>query len=57
MLPLNYNFRPGWMTRAFTPVKLWHSYLPVPETLERYSEETERGERLTMFFTLSQEKK
>lgn len=52
VLPLNYNFRPGFHLRFFTPLKVWHSPLPVPDKIVQYSAVTERGERPVTFLEI-----
>jgi hypothetical protein len=54
VLPLNYNFRPGWMQTCFLPIKVWHSPYPVPEQIAVWNREIEAGRRLTTFVTLRQ---
>jgi hypothetical protein len=44
VLPLNYNFRPPFQKSFFSPMKIWHSPYPVPETIERISSATEAGQ-------------
>jgi hypothetical protein len=38
-LPLNWNFRHRWQKTVFGPVKIWHDYDDVPESVRRWSEE------------------
>jgi hypothetical protein len=33
VLPFNWNFRPIWQKSFFGPVKIWHDYADVPQTL------------------------
>ena len=53
VLPLNYNFRPGWHVRFMTPMKIWHSVHDVPSQLEDYSVRAEKGEVPTQMCTLA----
>jgi len=34
VLPLNWNFRPGWHRSFFGPIKVWHDYSEPPPFLE-----------------------
>jgi hypothetical protein len=43
VLPPNYNFMPGWQTRFFTPMKVWHSTYEVPDGLEEKSLQAASG--------------
>jgi hypothetical protein len=52
VLPMGYNFRPGFHTRHFAPVKVWHSPHLVPPLMETYTREIEAGERLVTFCNL-----
>lgn len=49
VLPMNYNFQPGWQTRFFTPMKVWHSVHPVPPGLEERSLDVASGKSLVSF--------
>lgn len=33
VLPLNWNYRPRWQPAFFGPLKIWHDYLDVPQTI------------------------
>ena len=35
ILPLNWNFRPAFQSTFFGPVRIWHDYQEVPDTLRR----------------------
>jgi hypothetical protein len=52
VLPLNYNFRPGFHRTFFTPMKVWHSPHPVPPQLEEISSATEAGQRPVTYLEL-----
>ena len=52
VLPMNWNLRPGWHTRFFLPVKVWHSQHQVPDGLEQMSLACERGQRPVQMCTL-----
>lgn len=53
VLPLNYNFRPEYHRSAFLPLKIWHDYIPPPESLKRLSLACERGEREVTYLTFT----
>jgi hypothetical protein len=37
VLPLNWNFRHRWQKTVFGPVKIWHDYDDVPESILRWN--------------------
>jgi hypothetical protein len=39
VLPLNWNFRHRWQKTAFGPIKIWHDYDDVPESIRRWNAE------------------
>lgn len=39
VLPMNWNFRPGWHRSYMGPLKIWHDYMDPPEALVAHSEE------------------
>lgn len=39
ILPLNWNFRPGWQKSFFGPIKIWHDYSEPPESLKEWNAE------------------
>lgn len=38
VLPLNWNFRPQWQLTAFGPVRIWHCYRDVPDSVYRWND-------------------
>jgi hypothetical protein len=44
VLPLNWNLRPIWQKTLFGPVKIWHDYSPVPDSLKRWTD-SQKGEQ------------
>jgi hypothetical protein len=42
VLPLNWNFRHRWQKTVFGPVKIWHDYDDVPESIVRWNEQQSR---------------
>jgi hypothetical protein len=53
VLPLNYNYRPGYQKSFFTPLKIWHDYREPPPGLLEYSLACERGEQPVTYVELS----
>jgi hypothetical protein len=49
VLPINYNFRPGFYRTFFSPMKIWHDPSDVPRNLAEVSAATESGKRLVQF--------
>lgn len=37
ILPLNWNFRPIWHKHTFGPIKIWHDYKPVPQSVRDWN--------------------
>lgn len=52
VLPPNYNLRPMWQRGFFGPVKIWHSYDPVPESVAQFSLEQQRPDAVIRFAVL-----
>jgi len=48
VLPLNYNFRPGFHLSCFTPLKIWHSVRDVPPRLIEMSAAAENGDLISL---------
>src|SRR5688572_1779441 len=49
VLPPNYNLRPIWQRGFYGPVKVWHSYDPVPESVAQFSVEQERADAIIRY--------
>jgi hypothetical protein len=49
ILPINYNFRPGFYRSFFAPMKIWHSPHEVPANLAELSAACESGQRPVQF--------
>lgn len=39
VLPLNWNFRPQWHRSLYGPIKIWHDYREVPDSLHKWNQE------------------
>jgi len=52
VLPANYNLRPMWQRGFFGPVKIWHSYDEVPESVSQFSLDQQRRETVIQFAVL-----
>jgi hypothetical protein len=52
ILPINYNQRPYFHRSLFLPLKIWHDYGPVPESLIEMNGACERGERPITYYLL-----
>jgi hypothetical protein len=42
VLPTNWNFRHRWQKTVFGPIKVWHDYDDVPESILRWNEQQSR---------------
>ncbi len=54
ILPMNWNFRPKWHHSFFGPIKIWHDYDPVPETLLQWNTNQTQPDAIIQFTTLAQ---
>jgi hypothetical protein len=52
VLPLNYNFRPGFHRSFFAPLKVWHDPHEVPPALLQISNACELGQRPVSYLNL-----
>ncbi len=39
ILPMNWNFRPAWHKSMFGPIKIWHDYTAVPDSLRAWNDD------------------
>lgn len=53
VLPINFNFRPQFFPRFFTPIKIWHDYRDPPAQLAELSLASESGQSLVRALELS----
>ena len=53
VLPMNYNFRPGIHRTFFSPLKIWHSPLPIPQGLANATLECENGRQPVCFYQMA----
>jgi hypothetical protein len=49
VLPLNWNFRPGWHHSYFGPIRIWHDYRDVPEPVIAGNTYYERPDSIIQF--------
>jgi len=49
VLPMNWNFRPGWYHSFFGPIKIWHDYGDVPEAIEELNRYHEQPDAMIRF--------
>ncbi len=49
VLPVNWNFRPLWHRSFFGPMKIWHSYSPVPNGMEEWNGQHPDTERVILY--------
>ncbi len=49
VLPVNWNFRPLWHRSFFGPMKIWHSYSPVPNGMEEWNSQHPDTERVILY--------
>ncbi len=55
ILPLNWNFRPRWHRSWFGPLKVWHDYADVPESLIGHNETQSADDAVVSFSVLNME--
>lgn len=49
VLPYNWNFRPQWHHSWFGPIKIWHDYSPVPESVIAFTRRQARSDAVIAF--------
>jgi hypothetical protein len=54
VLPPNYNLRPTWQRSFFGPIKIWHSYDPVPDSVVQFSLQQQRPDAVIAYAVLGQ---
>lgn len=52
VLPYNWNFRPKWHKSWFGPLKIWHDYSEVPESLLTHNAEQARPDSIVRLSVL-----
>ena len=49
VLPLNWNFRPQWHRSFFGPIRIWHDYSKVPDTVRELARYYERPDSIIQY--------